>query len=106
MICEFCDQLQIADGNLNLHPFSCKESGRRIFDPHIQQKWCPKVKKRNAKTPKQDFTIQTDFEEMKFVDSLSQDNLKKYIETVILRDPELTDFNIPMLQAYAKGKIK
>jgi len=106
MICETCEELQTADGNPNLHPFSCKEIGRRVFDPHIQQKWCPKVRKRNAKTPKQDFTIQTDFEEMKFVDSLSQDNLKKYVETVILRDPELTDFNIPMLQAYAKGKIK
>ena len=106
MICEFCDQLQTADGNPNLHPFSCKEVDRQIFNPHIQQKWCPKVRKRNAKTPKQDFTIQTDFEEMKFVDSLSQENLKRYVQTVLLRDPNKTDFNILMLHAYAKGKIK
>ena len=107
MTCETCEELQTADGDPDLHQFSCKISSRQIFNPYIRQKWCPKTKnRRSPKTRKQDDTIQTDYKEMEFIDTLSQKQLCGYIDGVVLRDQSKTDFNIGQITAYAKSKLK
>jgi len=92
MTCETCEELQTADGNPNLHQFSCKETGRCIFNPYIRQKWCPKMKKRRSpKTRKQDDTTQTKHKEMEFIDTLSQKQLEGYVNGVVLRNQSKTE---------------
>lgn len=109
MICETCAALRTADGNPNLFPFYCTIQQRQIKNPYIRQSWCPlqnNTKRRTAKTKKQDFEIQTDFEEMRFIDKLPPEKIPGYIKGLKLRDQKLTDFHIPTILAYAEGRLK
>lgn len=109
MICETCESLKTADGNPNLFPFYCVLQLRQVKNPHVEQAWCPlknDVKRRAAKTKKQDHEIQTDYEEMRFIDSLPPEKIPGYIQGTQARHQKKTDFHIPTILAYAKGKLK
>ena len=105
MVCETCEQLQTADGDEKLPPFFCKQAGRIVRTPRSIQRWCPKENNRKERDRLQYF-VQTTEKEMRFVDSLTQLQLRGYIKGTKARTPAKTDFDIPIIITYAQERLK